>query len=111
MIKFSTIEFLTVGSSQVELPLPRRLTQNEVITNAAEVNENSFSTKEGKAQYREFSKQGYRLISWSDGTRAAYKKTDGRNLNRIEAVHIYKTCRNRIEIKIAKLQFCKAGTV
>lgn len=103
------IEFLTVGCTQIELPLPKRLTKNEVLTAAGEIDESCFFIEAGKEQYRAFSKQGYRLIGWGDGTRAAYKKPNGRNLNRAEAIQIYKACRNRIEKEVAKLQFCNAG--
>jgi hypothetical protein len=105
-----SLEFVPIGSYINELPLPAKLTAEAALSEAREINESAFPTDKGKAQYLDLQGRGYRIMSWPDGTRAAYKTETGRNLNTVEGIYLYQLSREVIERQLANLQNCMAGS-
>ena len=96
-----SITFYTLGCTQIELPMPARLTEEEAIREAREIQECSFTTEAGRMQYRDFVARGYHLISWPDGVRAAVRKPDGQHLTKLAGAMVYREARLETERRIA----------
>ena len=84
-----------ICTSELELPLPKRLTKKNILKTASILNEDCFPSKMGKQQFREFQKSGFLIMSWPDGTRCAFKHF--RNLTISEGVEMYSVARNTLE--------------
>ncbi len=102
-----TIEFKTVLCTEITLPLTRRLKPKQVWRDARTVDESCFPSEAGKATYRRMVAEGYSLISWPDGTRAAVRGPRG--LTRAEGLAIYTAARNAFEANARALLRATAG--
>lgn len=94
------IEYLVVGSTIQTLPMPPRLPPHLVKTEARELTEESFEHPIGVSQIRELRRQGWRLLSWPDGTRFAYRLKGGKNLTAQEGAYLYGLSRTEIEARL-----------
>lgn len=95
-----SVEIITLGCTEVVIPLPPRLTPQQAIREARELEEWSFTTEAGRAQYRDLTRRGYHLLSWPDGTRAAVRKPDGQHLTRLAGAVVYRGARDEIERRL-----------
>ncbi len=102
-----TIEFKTVLCTEMTLPLPRRLKPKQVWRDARTVDESCFQSEVGRTTYRRMVADGYSLISWPDGVRAAVRGTRG--LTRAEGLAIYAAARNAFEANAQALLTATAG--
>jgi hypothetical protein len=95
------IECMAIGSTAQAFPLPPRLaTSQAILDEARELFVECFPDPKGKKQFQELRRRGWRLMSWPDGTRAAYKIEGGGNLSQAEGISVYRFARTEIEKRL-----------
>ncbi|RQW83712.1 MAG: hypothetical protein EHM62_01625 [Methylococcus sp.] len=91
------IEIIPITAADVTHPLPPRLSAQQAVSELKSLNERSCENQAALDLFRHYTEQGYHLICWPDGTRAAIRTANGGRIPPNFAFALYNQLRVRLE--------------
>ena len=91
------IEIIPITAADVTHPLPPRLSAQQAVSELKSLNERSCENQAALDLFRHYTEQGYHLICWPDGTRAAIRTANGGRIQPNFAFPLYTQLRMRLE--------------
>lgn len=91
------IEIIPICAADVVKPLPPRLNAQQAISELKLLNEQSCENEAALALLRGYTAEGFHLVCWPDGTRAAIRTGDGNRIPAASAFTLYNHIRDHLE--------------
>lgn len=91
------IQIVPIHAADVAFPLPPRLSAQQAVSELKLLNEKSCENQAALDLLRRYTDQGFHLICWPDGTRAAIRTENGTRIPPNAAVPLYYQLREQLE--------------
>lgn len=91
------IQIVPIRAADVASPLPPRLSAQQAVSELKLLNEKSCENQAALDLLRRYTDQGFHLVCWPDGTRAAIRTENGTRIPPNAAVPLYNQLREQLE--------------